>query len=122
MMAGQTIQYINPNRYNSVFRPGTGSVPVDFIQEIYFHLDPISVGLQERVKFGGHITSEVKQPYKPGEFFFDLTELQQPAVKISKMAILSATIEKEESRGFKKRKRFITKNTVDKNLFRRDPQ
>jgi uncharacterized protein YdeI (BOF family) len=45
MMAGQTIQYINPNRYNSVFRPGTGSVPVDFIEEIYFHLDPISVGL-----------------------------------------------------------------------------
>jgi len=38
------------------------------------------------------------------------------------MAILSATIEKEESRGFKKRKRFITKNTVDKKQFRRDPQ
>jgi hypothetical protein len=38
------------------------------------------------------------------------------------MAILSATIEKEESKGFKKKKRFITKNTVDKNLFRRDPQ
>jgi len=45
MLAGQTIQYINPNRYNSVFRPGTGSVPVDFIEEIYFNLDPISVAL-----------------------------------------------------------------------------
>jgi len=45
LIAGQTIQYINPNRYNSVFRPGNGSVPVDFIEEIYFHLDPISVAL-----------------------------------------------------------------------------
>jgi len=60
------------------------------------------------------MTSEVKQPFKAGQFYYDLTELQQPAVKISKMAILSATIEKEEKRGFKKRQRFITKRLVDK--------
>jgi|TARA_B110000285_G_C14874465_1_gene490798 hypothetical protein len=37
------------------------------------------------------------------------------------MAILSATIEKEESRGMKKRKRFITKGLVDKKLARENP-
>jgi hypothetical protein len=45
LVSGQTIQYINPNRYNSVFRPGVGSVPVDFIEEVNFHLDPISVAM-----------------------------------------------------------------------------
>jgi len=109
LIAGQTIQYINPNRYNSVFKPGFGSVPVDFIDEVNFHLDPISVALQERVKFGGHTTSEVKNTFKSGPFFYDLSELKQPSVKISKMPILSAEIEKEEKRGFKKRQRFISK-------------
>jgi hypothetical protein len=36
------------------------------------------------------------------------------------MAILSAEIEKEEKRGFKKRQRFITKRLVDKKLQSRD--
>ena len=49
------------------------SCAVDFIDPIYKHLDPISVSLQERVKFGGHITSITRstQLANPnGDFFF----------------------------------------------------
>lgn len=41
---------------NAMKHPRVSSA-VDFIDPIYKHLDPISVSLQERVKFGGHITS-----------------------------------------------------------------
>ena len=86
------------------------SCAVDFIDPIYKHLDPISVSLQERVKFGGHITSITRstQLANPnGEFYFYLsqanedTNLYNDNAQVTKNAILRAQIEKMENRNRK---------------------
>ena len=37
-------------------------------ENVHAHLDPISVSLQERVKFGGHITSTLEESTSNGPF------------------------------------------------------
>jgi len=73
------------------------SLPVDLIDPVYHHFDPISVSLQERVKVGGHITSVTKKPYHKVPFYFHLSEKDE-CDHVSKRAILSAEIEFEEGR------------------------
>jgi hypothetical protein len=70
---------------------------VDFIDPVYYHFDPISVSLQERVKVGGHITSVTKKPYHKIPFYFLLSEKDE-CDHVTKRAILSHEIEFEESR------------------------
>lgn len=73
------------------------SLPVDVIDPVYYHLDPISVSLQERVKVGGHITSVTKKPYHKVPFYYILSEVN-PVDHVTKRAVLSHEIEFEESR------------------------
>lgn len=73
------------------------SLPVDVIDPVYYHYDPISVSLQERVKVGGHITSVTKKPYHKVPFYFMLSEKNE-GDHVTKRAILSKEIEFEESR------------------------
>lgn len=106
------------------------SCAVDFIDPIYKHLDPISVSLQERVKFGGHITSITRstQLANPnGEFYFYLsqanedTNLYNDNAQVTKNAILRAQIEKMENRN----RRIIKgqKTTlIEKKLMKKDYQ
>ena len=106
------------------------SCAVDFIDPIYKHLDPISVSLQERVKFGGHITSITRstQLANPnGEFYFFLsqanedTNLYNDNAQVTKNAILRAQIEKMENRN----RRIIKgqKTTlIEKKLMKKDYQ
>ena len=76
------------------------SAPVDLVDPIHKCLDPISVSLQERVKFGGHITSVTRKSHAVQAFFFQLNERGR-AVQITKPAILSAEIERQENRARK---------------------
>lgn len=64
----------------------------DHVDPIYTHIDPISVALQERVKFGGAVTSVVKRPYStPPPFFFYVSEVGT-SVDVTKKAILAHEI------------------------------
>ena len=67
------------------------------IDPVYYHLDPISVSLQERVKVGGHITSVTKKPYHKVPFYFILSEVNA-VDHVTKRAVLSHEIEMEEAR------------------------
>lgn len=49
------------------------SAPVEVVDPIHSYLDPISVSLQERVKFGGHITSVTTKPHVIHPYFFTLS-------------------------------------------------
>ena len=42
------------------------SAAVDYVDPIHGHKDPISVSLQERVKFGGHLTSVTQNAGRKG--------------------------------------------------------
>lgn len=68
------------------------SVAIDVVDPVYHHMDPISVSLQERVKFGGHITSVTKKPFHKIPFYYMLSE-KNACEHISKRAILSKEIE-----------------------------
>ena len=83
---------------------------LDTVDPVHFHLDPISVSLQERVKFGGHITSVTQKPYHKIPYYFMLSE-KNSGDHVSKMAIFSAEIEKEEARD-----RGVKVNNIKKEL------
>ena len=73
------------------------STSLDIIDPVYRHLDPISVSLQERVKFGGKVTAITRQKeHVPKPFFFHLTTKGKEC-EITKAAILSAEIERQEN-------------------------
>lgn len=62
---------------------GNVSAPVDLIDPIHQCLDPISVSIQERVKFGSHITSVTRKKHAVQAFFFTLKEKGRP-VQVTK--------------------------------------
>jgi hypothetical protein len=86
---------------------------------INFHLDPISVSLQERVKFAGHVTSVTKRPYKKIPFYFKLDE-KNAEDHISKRAIFSSMIEFEEGRDKTLKINTIKNESLDKKAHERD--
>lgn len=92
---------------------------MDVPDPVHVHIDPISVSLQERVKFGGHITSITKKPYHKIPFYFALSEKNQND-HISKRAILSKEIEQEEARDRGKKVNAITQQTIDRKRMDRD--
>jgi hypothetical protein len=47
----------------------------DYSEDVYAHLDPISVSLQERVKFGGHVTSILEDRPQVDEQIDELVEV-----------------------------------------------
>ena len=65
----------------------------DYSDNVYDHLDPISVSLQERVKFGGHITSILEDRAEVDDENFDIKEVGI-YVRVSKTAIMAAEIER----------------------------
>ena len=69
----------------------------DYIDDVYVHLDPISVSLQERVRHGGHYTSILINKPVAEEEIFEIVEVGIP-VRVSKTAVLSAEIERQENR------------------------
>jgi len=84
------------------------SSPFDHVDPIHTHVDPISVSMQERVKFGGHTTSVVKRPYQtPPPFFFYLSEIGAP-VEVTKRAILMHEVHRQEHMGHKEKATYIT--------------
>ena len=95
------------------------SIPVDMPDPIHSHLDPISVSLQERVKFGGHITSVTKRPYKKIPFYFQLEE-KNAEDHVGKRAIFASMIEFEEARDKTEKVHTIKKELVDKKAQDRD--
>ena len=88
------------------------SLPVDVIDPVHYHLDPISVSLQERVKVGGHITSVTKKPYHKVPFYFILSEVD-PRDHITKRSILSHEIEYEENKDSKRQCKRIKDDKQD---------
>lgn len=97
------------------------SVAIDTVDPVYHHLDPISVSLQERVKFGGHISSVIQKPYHKIPFYFILSEKDQTD-HISKRAIFSREIEIEEARDRGVKVNYIKKDLLDKKAIERDYQ
>lgn len=126
---GQLIESrLSPNRFKNqqvpviqkeVQKHPRTSIAIDAPDQIHIHVDPISVSLQERVKFGGHITSVTKKPYHKIPFYFALSE-KNPSKHISKRAILSKEVEKEEGRDKSRKVNYITKEIVDKKAMTRD--
>ena len=89
------------------------SMPVDTPDPIYNHLDPISCSLQERVKFGGHITSITKRHHMRIPFYFQLSERDE-ADHVTKRAVFAKEIEQEENSDLGQKLRGIKKDIVDK--------
>lgn len=87
------------------------SLPVDVIDPVHYHLDPISVSLQERVKVGGHVTSVTKKPYHKVPFYFILSE-NNARDHVTKRAVFSSEIEVEESRD--RNKRVVKRAKIDR--------
>ena len=75
---------------------------MDIVDTIHSFLDPISCSLQERVKFGGHITSVTRLSEAKKGFFFELKEGRRQ-LQITKKAIMSAEIERQEKRDNKEK-------------------
>lgn len=109
----------NPTPPPQVAKHPRASVAIDAVDPVYHHLDPISVSLQERVKFGGHLTSVTKKPYHKIPYYFILSE-KDACDHISKRAILSREIENEENRDLGKKATHIKKELIDKKALDRD--
>lgn len=77
--------------------PANEHLMKDYTQDVYAHLDPISVSLQERVKFGGHCTTVLEDRPETEEDVFNLAEVGAP-VRVSKTAQMAAEIERQENR------------------------
>jgi len=95
------------------------STAYDMPDPIYQFIDPISVSLQERVKFGGHISSITKRHQMKIPFYFQLSEAG-PENHVSQFAKFAAQVEIEENSDLGVKVTCIKKDIIDKKAMDRD--